>query len=525
MKRITHRYVRTILVVFLALAMCLTTLPLTGMAVYASDDGAPDIVTEETGASVNDQVDESETPDENELTDEDLSGSEGNLTDEEPGGTNPDPSGEGENGGSVEGGDSTGGTDGGSTTDDNGDSTTGDNGGSEGNEPPTGENIDPDTPTTGILQQEAPLNVTAVSYSGTYNAKSHTFRLKGVPKNATVKYSRNGTKWTTTKPKRTSAGTTKVWYRVKTPGGQTAKGTVKIVINQASLKSATLSSKSYTYNGKVKTPTVKAYGRVVSTALKGGRDYSVKYSLGRKKVGKYTVKITGKGNYKGTITRTFTIKPAKVSLKGKSLSCGSLNVRMNKKASAYGGGYFQIAYRRPGHSWRYTTTTSAAKDLYVPEANKYYVKVRVVKKSGGKTYKSDWSKTYKAVNWIPVRAQRVLRSANRTPFAGQGWCAAWVCDVFDRSGVLTSARMPYASDYYRHYCFSSNRADLKPGMIVASRYSYAGTYAGHIGIYIGNGKIISNETCITIKTVDEFAATYSHGYPIRWGWMNGKKLL
>ena len=85
--------------------------------------------------------------------------------------------------------------------------------------------------------------------------------------------------------------------------------------------------------------------------------------------------------------------------------------------------------------------------------------------------------------------------------------------------------MPYASDYYRRYCFSSNKADLRPGMIVASRLSYAGGYAGHIGIYIGNGKVISNETSITIKSVDEFAATYGHGYAIKWGWMNGKKLL
>ena len=93
MKRIAHRYVRTILVVFLALAMCLTTLPLTGMAVYASDDDTTGIVTEETGTPGNDQLGESETPDENELTDEDLNGSEGDLTDEEPGGTNLDPSG------------------------------------------------------------------------------------------------------------------------------------------------------------------------------------------------------------------------------------------------------------------------------------------------------------------------------------------------------------------------------------------------------------------------------------------------
>ena len=51
-----------------------------------------------------------------------------------------------------------------------------------------------------------------------------------------------------------------------------------------------------------------------------------------------------------------------------------------------------------GGSWKYAKATSKTKTLSVPEANTYYVKVRVVKKTGGKTYKGAWSKTYKVVN-------------------------------------------------------------------------------------------------------------------------------
>lgn len=501
MKRIVHRYVRTILVVFLALAMCLTNLPLTGMTVYAANDDAPDIVTEDNDLSGNTPSAEGGYSDEENLTDVETVGTEDELTGEQPTGA------EGSAPVEVENEENP------SNTDPAAEGDTEVNGDDE----PVLENDS--------LEESVSLNVSAKPFEGTYNAKAHTISLSGVPEDAVVEYSTDGTNWKTDKPTRTSAGTTTVMYRVTAANGRVAEGTADITVRQASLKSASLSSSTFTYNGKAREPKVTVYGSVNSKALKKGTNYTVKLSSGRKKVGKYTVTITGKGNYKGTITKTFTVKPAKAALKSKSLSCGTLKVSMKKKAASYGGGYYQIAYKKSGGSWKYAKATSKTKTLSVPEANTYYVKVRVVKKTGGKTYKGAWSKTYKVLNKIPVKAQKVLNAANRTSFAGQGWCAAWVCSVFDRSGVLTAARLPYASDYYRRYCTSSNIADLKPGMIVASRYSYAGGYAGHIGIYIGNGKVISNETRITIKTIDGFAATYGHGYPIRWGWMNGKKLL
>ena len=55
-------------------------------------------------------------------------------------------------------------------------------------------------------------------------------------------------------------------------------------------------------------PVVKFRG----TTLKEGTDYTVSYS-DNKKVGKATVKISGKGNYKDTITKTFQITPAAIS--------------------------------------------------------------------------------------------------------------------------------------------------------------------------------------------------------------------
>ena len=73
-----------------------------------------------------------------------------------------------------------------------------------------------------------------------------------------------------------------------------------------------LSATSYTYNGKVLTPTVTvkdSKGKV----LKNGTDYTVKYDAGRKNPGKYTVTVILKGNYTGNKPLTFTILPGKTS--------------------------------------------------------------------------------------------------------------------------------------------------------------------------------------------------------------------
>lgn len=77
------------------------------------------------------------------------------------------------------------------------------------------------------------------------------------------------------------------------------------------IKSISLSTTTYTYDGKVKKPSVTvkdSKGKTVSSKY-----YTVSYSSGRKDIGKYSAKITFKGNYSGTATRYFYICP-KVSL-------------------------------------------------------------------------------------------------------------------------------------------------------------------------------------------------------------------
>ncbi len=91
------------------------------------------------------------------------------------------------------------------------------------------------------------------------------------------------------------------------------KATLKAEKYSASLSKVTLSTTKYTYNGKACQPTVKVLGKVngKTAALTKGTDYTVTYK-NNIKAGTATVIVKGVNGVKGTIKKTFTIKPAKI---------------------------------------------------------------------------------------------------------------------------------------------------------------------------------------------------------------------
>ena len=122
-----------------------------------------------------------------------------------------------------------------------------------------------------------------------------------------------------------------------------------------------------------------------------------------------------------------------------------------------------------------------------------------------------------------ARQQAVVNSAYATPTPGQGLCAAWVSNVFRNAGYGFYGGN--ACDMCRSWCHSSNRNELKVGMIIAD-VSHPGTGSagltyGHVGIYIGNNKVMSNEGPITVKSLDAFIRFYGAGTGCRWGWLGG----
>ena len=116
----------------------------------------------------------------------------------------------------------------------------------------------------------------------------------------------------------------------------------RISISKASV---TLSTSTYAYDGKAKKPgvTVKLNGKT----LKNGTDYTVSYS-NNTKVGKAKVTITGKGNYTGSVSKTYSIKNnfkkatvsgiSNKSYTGKNIT-QSITVKYNGKTLKNGTGY------------------------------------------------------------------------------------------------------------------------------------------------------------------------------------------
>ena len=75
-----------------------------------------------------------------------------------------------------------------------------------------------------------------------------------------------------------------------------------------------LSQSSFTYDGSEHKPTVTV--TLNGQALVEGKDYTLTGTLFAKDAGTYTLTVTGKGNYTGTVSKDYTIAPAPLTITG-----------------------------------------------------------------------------------------------------------------------------------------------------------------------------------------------------------------
>ncbi|MDE5604895.1 MAG: fibronectin type III domain-containing protein [Eubacterium sp.] len=173
-------------------------------------------------------------------------------------------------------------------------------------------------------------------------------------------------------------------------------GTKKSTTTIYSPKTITLSKTSYVYNGKAQKPSVTvkdSKGKKIAAS-----NYTLKYTS-NKNVGQATVTITFKGNYSGTVKKTFTIKPKATTLSSVTAKSKGFTAKWKKQATQTTG--YQIQYSTSSKfsnaktvtvSKNKTTSKSVSK---LTAKKKYYVRIRTYKtvKVNGKSTKiySAWS--------------------------------------------------------------------------------------------------------------------------------------
>lgn len=115
----------------------------------------------------------------------------------------------------------------------------------------------------------------------------------------------------------TNAGTYKATLSLKDKDSYQWASTVKSddievnwSISAASISSAKVSAAKQTFNGQALSPSVTV--KLGDRTLKNGTDYAVSYS-NNQHAGTAKATVTGKGNYAGTASGTFTISPANIS--------------------------------------------------------------------------------------------------------------------------------------------------------------------------------------------------------------------
>ena len=107
-------------------------------------------------------------------------------------------------------------------------------------------------------------------------------------------------------------------------------------IKPLKIKSAYLSDEVYHYNGKKKTPALVNYHDEYMYYYKKNKEYTVKYLTNCKSVGKHKIKYTFRGNYTGSVTKSFKILPSAPKVKSKNKKGKSVTIYWKKVKGATG---------------------------------------------------------------------------------------------------------------------------------------------------------------------------------------------
>ena len=160
-------------------------------------------------------------------------------------------------------------------------------------------------------------------------------------------------------------------------------------------KTITLSNTTFTCNGNKRKPRVTVTGS--DGKVIAADNYSVTYSKGCTEPGTYSVKVTFKGSYEGSVIRKFKIVPITTTIKKLTPKSRSFTVEWVKQPLQTTGYQIQYSTDSKFKSNKKTitvkgATTTSKKITGLQGGKKYYVRMRTYSESGKTKYYSSWSK-------------------------------------------------------------------------------------------------------------------------------------
>ncbi len=233
-----------------------------------------------------------------------------------------------------------------------------------------------------ISKASVTLSTSTYAYDGKAKTPSVTVKVGG-------KTLKKDTDYTVSYSNNTKVGTAKVTITGKGNYTGSVSKTYSIKNNFKKATVSGISTKAFTGKNITQSITVKYNGKT----LKKGTDYTVSYS-NNKNIGTATVKITGKGSFTGTITKTFKINPAKQEIQKLTAKSKAFFVDWAQKGSATG---YEIQYATNSKftSAKKVTITNKKTDTKTVSKlsgkKKYYVRVRSYTTVKGTKYYGAWS--------------------------------------------------------------------------------------------------------------------------------------
>ena len=170
---------------------------------------------------------------------------------------------------------------------------------------------------------------------------------------------------------------------------------------------------------------------------------------------------------------------------------------------------FMACYERPA-AWAAKTSFPNTR---LPAAQSFYEQLT---SGGGQDY-----------NASDATQKAIVDAAKRTPSPGAGYCAAWVSNVYENAGLPRPGGN--ACCQYLSFCTSTDRSQLKVGMVIGvqrsptSNSNRCGGHLGygHVGIYIGDGKVMENVGHIATTDLDSWISYNGQLSQPRWGFPPG----